>query len=184
MNQIKQLQLADVIQQVARRMLPFYRRIVNNNVYARNWSQAVVEADLDRMERLFNRASPRSGALLGTSAIGYNADFEFPRPFELYGNGTTIIPGTAQFVFPPRAHQAVALAVLPFYRSLALNRSFALALAAAIEANNLRTVRVLVRSRIKTKALRDIRIEDSGITLTFRFSFSRYTYRNLLSKSF
>lgn len=182
MGQIKRIQLADVIQQVSRKMLPFYRKIAADDTYASRWSRAVVTTNLTRLTRLFNQASPNSGALIGTNSIGYFADFEYPQPIVLYSSGTTIPPGTAQSVFPPRDHQAVAAAIIPFYRSLAYNRVFAVALSAAILKNNLRAVKALVRSRIKTRALKSIRIESTGVALTFRFPFSPYTFRNLLEQ--
>lgn len=173
--------LAYVLQQVAAKMAPFYKKIAADAAYAKKWSEAVVDSDLDRMERLLKEASPRIGANFpGSNGIGYFIGFPFARPFENYVNGTTIPPGTVQFVFEPDAHRAVAAAVLPLYQSLAADRAFARELAEAIEKNDPEAAAVLVRSKVKARTLKSVAIESQGVALLFRFSFSRYPYRNLL----
>jgi hypothetical protein len=175
------LTLDAVLRDISRKMTPFYRKIAVNARYARQWSEAVVALDLDRMERLLKEASPRIGENFpGTNSIGYLVEFPFTGSFEGYGNGTTIVPGTAKDVFEPQAHRAIASAVYPLYRSLGLNRTFARAVAKAIGDNDPEAAAALVRSKVRTAALKSVSIESRGIALVFRFPFSKYTYRNLL----
>ncbi|MNE80430.1 hypothetical protein D3C80_1769990 [compost metagenome] len=116
----------------------------------------------------------------GTNGIGYFISFPYPLPVAFYTNGTTIPPGTVQFTFNTRVHRTVALAVIPFYRKLSASPSYAEALAAAINRNDTRRVRTLIRDQIKTKALQTITIENLGVALRFKTRFSKYPYRNLL----
>lgn len=173
--------LAAALHKLARRMTPFYRTVAVSPRFARRWSEAVTELDLDRMLKLLKEASPKIGTVFpGTNSIGYFISFPIPDPVGPYANGTTIPPGTAQSVFEPRAHRAVAEAVLPLYRTLSVNRLFTRALARAILEENGEAAASLVRSRVRSTALRSVSISGGGITLSFRFAFSKHTYRNLL----
>lgn len=170
---------ANVLQNVAASMLPFYGAVATDERFATLWSRAVVTANLNLMKKLLASVAPRAARQgLATNGIGYFIDFSFPKL--VYTNGTTIPPGTVQFVFEPNVHQAIARAVLPFYRKLASDRSFACKLAIAIRRKNTRLVNLLVRSVVRTPALKSVKIEDQGIALTFKFSFSRFKYQNLL----
>lgn len=184
LNQRQQLQplvTARVLRQVAKAMLPFYRKIAGNRSFAGQWSTAVITADLSLMGRLLSSIPTLAGAEnYGTNGIGYFISFPFPLPVAFYTNGTTIPPGTVQFTFSTRAHRAVALAVLPFYRKLASSRCYAEALAAAINRNHAKTVNALVRRLIKTKSLKSVTVEEHGVALLFKPAFSKYPYRNLL----
>ncbi len=172
---------ARVLRKVARAMLPFYRTIAYNRVYAAQWNRAVVNIDLNKMRRLFRLASPFArNPLPGTNGIGYFINFEFKGPIKLYGSGTTIPPGTVQFFFETRAHQAVARAILPLYQALASNHAFAQALAQTIRHGDTRVVAFLVRRLVRTPQLRSVSIEESGIALAFKFPFSKYTYEHFL----
>ncbi|RUS45705.1 hypothetical protein [Cohnella sp. AR92] len=171
---------ATILQSVAKAMLPFYNEIARNGTYAASWSKAVIDADLDRMQKLLRQVSPSIGDSLGSNAIGYFISFSFADPDVSYTNGTTIPPGSVQFFFETRVHRAIARSVLPFYRKIATSRAFALALAKAIRQREVLSVRRLTRSLVRTAALRSVTIEDSGIALSFKHSFSRYSYRNLL----
>lgn len=178
---VSQTALARSLRKTAVGMLPFYRTVAASERYATQWSDAVVDLDLDRMERLLRQASPRIGPFgLGTSSIGYVVELPVPEPVRFYTNGTTIIPGTAQFVFEPRAHRVLSAAVLPFYRSLAGNPSYTQTLADAIVRRDSRAVAALVRSRVRSRTLQSVQVEGQGVALRFRFSFSTYTYSNLL----
>lgn len=172
---------ADALQKVARRMAPFYRSVAISERFAARWSDAVVKLDLDRMLRLLKVASPHIGRCFpGTNSIGYFVGFAFPSPVDTYATGTTIPPGTAQSVFEPKAHREVAKAVLPLYRTLAANRSFASKLACAIQEEDAETAARMVRGLVKAKSLKSVSVESSGIALRFRFDFTKHTYRNLL----
>ncbi|MFD2877644.1 hypothetical protein ACFTAO_19195 [Paenibacillus rhizoplanae] len=104
----------------------------------------------------------------GTNGIGYFISFPFPLPVAFYTNGTTIPPGTAQFTFNTDAHRCIARSIIPLYRELAVNRSFAEAMAAAIRRKDTRAVRIMVRRLVKTKSLKSVTIEESGIALLFK----------------
>lgn len=164
-------------------MLPFYYKIATSRAYAVCWSRAVVAADLDRLRDLLCLASPAAASQgLGTNGIGYFVDFSLR--CDVYTNGTSLIPGTARFTFNPTIHQKIARAVLPFYYRLATQPFYAATLAAAIRDRNQRLACLLVRSAIPTCNLRRIRITQRGLSLSFRFDCSRYTYRNLLFQDF
>lgn len=171
------------LQRVARIMLPFYRAIAISGPYARQWSEAVTGLDLDRMVRLLTAVSPRAAGLpLGTNSIGYFVAFpQGDRPLQ-WTNGTTIPPGTTQSVFEPRVHRAIARAVFPLYLELARNRSFAAALERAVLAEDTKAVRRMVRCLVKTPALVSIGtgLEEGGLSLSFRYRFTEFLYRNLL----
>ncbi|WHX49928.1 hypothetical protein QNH46_04470 [Paenibacillus woosongensis] len=170
---------ANVLQKTAASMLPFYSAVATSKRFATLWSRAVVTANLKWMEKLLASVAPHAARQgLGTNGIGYFVDVGFPRL--VYTNGTTIPPGTVQFVFDPKVHQAIAQAVLPLYRRLACDRTFACKLAIAIRRGNRRLVNVLVRSRVHTAALKAVKIEDEGIALSFHYPFSKFKYRNLL----
>lgn len=170
---------AHVLQRVAASMLPFYRAVATSDRFAISWSRAVVTANLDLMKKLLASVAPRAARQgLGTNGIGYFVDFIFPKL--VYTNGTTIPPGTVQFVFEPKVHQAIARAVLPLYRRLASDRTFACKLAIAIRRGNQRLVNTLVRSVVHTRALKAVHIEDEGTALSFKYPFAKFKYRNLL----
>ncbi|WP_342772886.1 hypothetical protein [Paenibacillus lentus] len=170
---------ANVLQKTAASMLPFYSTVATSKRFATRWSRAVVTANLDLMKKLLAPVAPgaaRQG--LGVNGIGYFIDFSFPKL--VYTNGTTIPPGSVQFMFEPKVHQAMAQAVLPLYDRLVSDRPFACKLAIAIRRNNSQLVSLLVRSVVRTQALKSVEIEDQGTALTFKFPFSRFKYRNLL----
>ncbi|ETT63290.1 hypothetical protein [Paenibacillus sp. FSL R7-277] len=180
-KQTQRLVTARVLRSVAAAMLPFYRKIAGNRSYARQWTTAIVTADLDLMGSLLHSIPALADAEnYGTNGIGYFISFPFPLPVAFYTNGTTIPPGTAQFTFNTDAHRCIARSIIPLYRELAVNRSFAEAMAAAIRRKDNRAVRAMVRSHVKTTSLKSVTIEESGIALLFKTRFSRYPYRNLL----
>ncbi|AIQ12736.1 hypothetical protein [Paenibacillus durus] len=172
---------ADVLVKVAKGMLPFYRAIAGNRSYASAWSRAVVGADLGLMHSLLKLASPQAARQgYGTNAIGYFITYTFPLPIASYTNGTTIPPGLVQFTFSTEVHRRIARAVLPLYRELAFNRNFAAALARGIRQGDRKAVTSMVRGLVRTRGLRSVKIEESGIALLFKYSDSHYPYRNLL----
>lgn len=171
------------LRRVAAIMLPFYRAVALNGTYARQWSEAVTGLDLGKMEKLLTAVSPMAAGLpLGTNSIGYFIGFPREREPLKWTNGTTIPPGTVQSVFEPRVHRAIARAVYPLYRELARNPGFALAFEKAVLAEDRTAVRRIIRSLVRTPALVSIGtgVEKGGLSLTFRYRFSRYPYRNLL----
>lgn len=169
-----------VLRQTARAMLPFYRKIACDAVFARCWSKAVVTADLDLIGRLFAKIPALAGNEdFGTNAIGYFISFPHRKPVGYYTNGTTIPPGIVQFTFSTKAHRFIARAVLPLYRKLAVDCRFANRLACAIIHKKSRLVERMVRKLVRTSALRSVTIDDYGITLLFKTPYSRYPYANL-----
>jgi hypothetical protein len=172
-----------VLQRAARTMLPFYRAVAVSEVYARKWSKAVVKTDIDRMAKLLAMVSPLSQGLpLGSNGIGYFVGFPIRKTQRELTNGTTIPPGTVQFVFEPKVHRAIACAVFPLYRELAYNRAFAVVFTKAVGRRDLAAVKKLVRMLVHTPALRlvEVGVEEGGVSLTFKYKFSKYEYRNLL----
>lgn len=174
---------ARVLQNTAKVMYPFYRAIAFHKRYADGWSKAVIAPDLDKMVRLLTKVSPRAkGLSLGTNGIGYFMAFPVKNPYLEFSNGTTMIPGSTQFTFDPKIHQAIARALLPFYYNLAKNRTFAVTLSKAVRNRNEKLVSSLIRSLIRTPALVSVRmdLDGAGISLNFKLKSSKYIYRNLL----
>lgn len=170
---------APVLRKVAATMLPFYRRILRSKAFAERWGKAVANADLKRLERMFQCVSPTARTVyhIGTNGIGYFVSLPFPKPIHAYGQGITIPPGAARFFFESCVHRAIVRSVFPFYHSLASNRTFARAVAKGVRCSDATSIRRLVRSRVRTIALYSIVIEDAGIAMSFRYPFSKYTYR-------
>lgn len=172
---------SDVLQRVASSMLPFYRAIAGRRTYAEQWTKAVIEADLGRMQKLLRLVSPvASRQSIASNGIGYFVIFRVPKPIDQYTNGTTIEPGSVQFFFETRIHRAIACAVLPLYRALASNRLLASALARGIRRGDKAAVSAIVRGFVRTPALKSIEIQDAGIGLMFKYKSSKYIYRNWL----
>lgn len=170
-------------QRIAREMLPLYRAIVCNRKYASAWSRAVVSADLNAMIKLLCKVSPVLGIHgLGTNAIGYFISFAIHK--SSYSNGITIPPGTVRFKFETAAHRAVSWSILPLYRRLACQRSFADRLARAIRCHNKSLAIALIRSTIRSSALKAVHIDHTGFSLSFKFPFSKHVYQNLLFLEF
>jgi len=168
-----------VLQRIARQMLPFYTAVACNRKYAVAWSRAVVSADLDAMTKLLRKVSPMLGKQgMGTNAIGYFISFMIHK--SSYSNGVTIPPGTVQFKFETNVHRAMTGALLPLYRKLAYQRSFAERLARAIRSHNEPLAIALIRSTVRSAALKSVYLDDTGFTLIFKFPFSKYRYQNLL----
>lgn len=176
----KQRITADVLISVSKAMLPFYKAIATRSKYAAEWSKAVKSGDLARMQKLMRLVSPSLGDELGTNGIGYFITFPFPRSDVHFTNGTTIPPGSVQFLFETRVHRSIARGVLPLYRKLSTCRTFALALARAIRRRNTKAVARMIRLHVRTPALKSVSIESSGFALLFGYKFSKYKYRNLL----
>lgn len=170
-----------VLRRVATSMVPFYRKIAGNSSYARQWSTAVVTADLDLMGRLLSSIPALDGVdNYATNGIGYFISFPYPAPVASYTNGTTIPPGTVQFTFNPQVHRRIASALLPLYRKLAASRRFAERFAAAIRRNDSRTLQIMIRRYVTARSLRSVTIQEQGVALLFKTSLSKYPYRNLL----
>lgn len=173
---------AHVLRYVARAMLPFYRKIDYNKLYATRWSKAVVTLNLTEMLRLFHLASPLAKKPLpGSFKRGYDVYFEFKGPIDIYGVDTSLPPGTLKLIpQETRAHQEIARAILPLYKALAFNTAVAQVLAKAIRRDDNKAVSFLVRGLVKTPHLRSVKIGGSGVALAFKFAFSKYTYEHLL----
>lgn len=174
---------ARVLQRTATVMYPFYRSIACRKTYADQWSKAVVTTDLDKMLKMLTKVSPKAkGLSLGSNSIGYFVGFPVKNPNLEFSNGTTIIPGTAQFTFETKIHQAIARAVLPFYCKLARNHKFALAVSREVSNRNHKQLTTLVRSCVCTPALISVKmdLEGPGISLAFKYKSTKYLYRNLL----
>lgn len=178
---LNQLVLARILCKVAKDMFPFYQAIAFNRVYAKRWSHAVVNVDVPAMQRLFRLASPgANNPLPGTDGRGYIINFEFKGPINLYGSGTENTSVTAKFIFQTKVHRAIAKAILPLYKELAVNSAFTRALALAIQRGDSKAVTFIVRSVVKTPQLRSVSIEEFGLALTFKYPFSNYTYEHFL----
>lgn len=124
--------------------------------------------------------NPYTESKISRGLSRYFISFPFPLPVAFYTNGTTIPPGSVQFTFSTTVHRAVARAVLPFYKKLAVSLSYAENLAAAINRNHSKTVNAMVRRFIKAQTLKSVTIEEHGLALLFKTRFSKYPYRNLL----
>ncbi|ASA21140.1 hypothetical protein [Paenibacillus donghaensis] len=172
---------AQVLQTVARAMLPFYRKIAGNQPFASKWTTAVVTADLDLMGRMLSTLPTLARQDdYGTNAIGYFIAFPFPLPVAYYTSGTTIPTGLVQFTFNTRAHRYVARSALPLYRKLAGSYTFARSFAAALRRKDTGAVEAMVRRLIPTSALRTVTVADYGVFMSFKTRFSKYPYRNQL----
>ncbi|MCZ8514506.1 hypothetical protein O9H85_19185 [Paenibacillus filicis] len=158
---------ARVLQQTARAMLPFYKRIATDRSFALQWT---LLRQVGLTSRVFSS--------LATNGIGYFVDFPAPKPIEVYTNGTSLRPGTTQFYFNTAVHRSIARAVLPLYRELSHSRSFALLVAGAIRGSNRTLLNRLVRSLVGTKALRTVGIFESGFQLGFKYPQSQFTFYN------
>ncbi|RCX15357.1 hypothetical protein DFP94_11541 [Fontibacillus phaseoli] len=179
----RQLPTAGLLRKVAFGMAPFYKAIVYSQGFADAWSQAVVGADLDRMRKLLYRVAPRiADHGMGTNGIGYFISFKALGSY--YSCGITIPPGRVQFYFNPKVHRLIARALLPFFRELVCRSRYASVLARAIRRHDRRAAARLVRCRIKTLALKSVKIEDAGLVLTFKYPFSKYEYTFVLFREF
>ncbi|MFD1907211.1 hypothetical protein ACFSQ7_29365 [Paenibacillus rhizoplanae] len=77
-KQTQRLVTARVLRSVAAAMLPFYRKIAGNRSYARQWTTAIVTADLDLMGSLLHSIPALADAEnYGTNGIGYFISFPF-----------------------------------------------------------------------------------------------------------
>ncbi|HEY4390569.1 MAG TPA: hypothetical protein VGN02_04405 [Paenibacillus sp.] len=173
----------EVLQRIARQMLPFYKAVACNQKYAALWSKAIVAGDLDSMTKLLCRVSPVLGKQgLGTNAIGYFISFTIHK--SSYSNGVTIPPGAVRFKFETRVHQAMSRTLLPLYQKLACQRSFAERLARAIRSHNEPLATALIRSMVRSAALKSVHLDDTGFILIFKFPFSKFRYQSLLFREF
>ncbi|MEK0317676.1 hypothetical protein [Cohnella sp. 56] len=166
----------------ARAMLPFYRTVATDRAFARRWSDNVVGLRLDGMKRQLKHAAPLAARLqkgIGTNGIGYFIDYPAPGTADVFATGVTIPPGTLQFYFSSAAHGAVAADLLPFCRALAANHAYAAALVAAMDAADARAAEALVRSRVRSGALRTVDAAPDYLALDFKPAGSRYIYRSL-----
>jgi len=173
---------ANILTTVSRIMLPFYKAIAYNSQFAAQWSKAVKSADLDRMQKMLKLVAPSASEEFGSNGIGYFISFWLKSNASKahFTNGTTIPPGSVQFLFETRVHRSIARSVLPLYRKMATSRSFAQALAKSIRRGDTKAVNCMIRVHVRTPALKSVSIEDSGYALLFDYKFSKYQYRNLL----
>lgn len=173
---------AKLLQSVSRRMVPFYNKIAQCPSYSRKWARAVRQANLDRLEHLFHRAAPQTAKTvsLGVNGIGYFVQFPVKSSKYEYVNSTALKPGSAKFYFNPRVHSLLSRSVLPLYIELACNRSLSRKLANAIHTGNQTAARKIVRHFVTTRALRSIRLTNSGLSLKFMYPFSPYPVYNQL----
>lgn len=182
-GRVGQLTTAGLLRRIAAEMLPFYRVVARSRGFASAWSRAVVRADLDGMQKLLGAVAPSlSRRGMGTNGIGYF--ISFPAPGSYYSCGITIPPGKVQFHFNAGIHRLMARALIPFFGTIACGPTYARALARAISKNDGRAAASLVRCRVKTNALKSIRIEDAGLVMSFKYPSSKYVYSLLLFREF
>jgi hypothetical protein len=169
------------LQKVARSMLPLYIKIAVNQKFAKRFTTSIVSADLDLMGKLLSGIPTLADSHdYGTNGIGYFISFPFPKFTAYYTNGITIPPGMVQFTFSSRVHRNIARVILPLYHMLATNRHFAEVFARAIRLKDKKAISAMVRGLVTTNSLRSVTIEASGVALMFKYSFTKYPYRNLL----
>ncbi|ANE48729.1 hypothetical protein SY83_04650 [Paenibacillus swuensis] len=157
---------------------PFYRKIVQDEAYSAEWAKAVRTGDLNQLLKLFQLAVGKVNLLaFSTNAIGYFIDLPVPKPLESVTNATSIRPGQVQFTFSSAVHRAVARAILPLYREIAVNRGYAALIVKAIRSNNQPFLEQLIRSKVKTSRLVKVEL-NNGFFLGFKFPGSRYVYYN------
>ncbi|QJC52011.1 hypothetical protein HGI30_10920 [Paenibacillus albicereus] len=170
---------ASALSRAAGAMLPLYREFLRSRRFAERWSEAVREADLDTLLRLLNRFVPREEVQsFSTNGIGFFVDLRVPPPLERYTNATTIVPGTAQFTFQPEALRLISRAIVPLYRRLASNPSYARLVALAISRNDNARLKRLVLPYARSRYLAGIQIESSGFVLRFKFPGTGLVYLN------
>ncbi|PYI53054.1 hypothetical protein [Paenibacillus flagellatus] len=174
----------EALRRTAGAVIPLYRKIASDGAYARRWTRAVRTLDLGRMIRLFEETRPIGRLGLATNGIGFFVTVPFPAPLQEYTNGTSIPPGTTQFRFGTKANRTIAAAVLPLYRTIRDCPPFASALSAAIRRRNLRRVRELVHSRVRSRFLRDVTLIESGFAMEFRIPGDKFPYLNEFFREF
>jgi hypothetical protein len=181
-----------MLQRLSQKLLPLYKVVAQDPSFAGKWSLAVTELDLKRLERLLKTASPaiKNNHSLSVNGIGYTIAFpdggkgKPEGKIQQAAGGIAITPGSsAEDVFEAQAHQAVAAAVYPLYRTLATDRTFAAALAESLRTEDVEAAAVLIRRKVKSKDLKSISIDAGGLDLRFHFRFSKYTYRNMLFRT-
>ncbi|XEC94276.1 hypothetical protein AB6A23_23640 [Paenibacillus tarimensis] len=174
-----------VLSRIGRTMAPFYRKIAADLNYARQWTRATRQTDLKEMERLFKRVTS-STMSAGSNSFGYMNGFLFAAPVYFYECGTMLAPGTVRSgaVFKTSIHRRISRAVLPLYSKLASCKTYAAAVAKAINRRSSSELKALLAPYIKSAYIRGIRYEYGGFTISFRYPDSRYFYHNFAAKGF
>lgn len=167
------------IRKVAKVMLPFYRKLASSRPFSIQWAKAVREADIARMNTLLRSvigSEPISA--LASNGVGWFVDFPLPKPLLVITNGTTIRPGQVQFTFSATINRAIAKAVIPLYREINCNPSYAALLVKAINTKNEALLNVLIRRTVTNRRLVSVHIDFSGFFLGFKYPESKYVYLN------
>ncbi len=167
------------IRKVATVMLPFYRKLAISRTFSVQWAKAVRETDIARMNKLLRSvigSEPLSA--LVSNGVGWFVDFPLPKPLLVITNGTTIRPGQVQFTFSSTINRAIAKAVIPLYREIICNPSYAALLVKAINKQNETLLNQLIRSTVTSRRLVSVRIDFSGFFLGFKYPTSKYVYLN------
>jgi hypothetical protein len=169
-----------ILRKSARTVLPFYKKIARNEIYAKRWSTAVRNAELSDMIRLIKQAIPGFNNDFGLSVngIAYFIDVQVPEPVEIYTNGTGIPPGMVQFHFNTKAHRSIAIAIQPLYRAIINSQPFAKAIVEAIRRKDIRILNQVIRSKVKSPYLRKVDFDTFGFMMRFKFPFEKYPYDN------
>lgn len=167
---------ANLLQVVAGSMFPFYKKIARSPRFSKNWAKAVRQANLEQLEKLFQKAAPRTAkrTSLGVNGIGYFVNFPVKAPINEYVNATSIRPGTVQFYFNAKVHSLISRAILPLYIQLACNRCFARQVAKAIRTRDQAKINQLICRYVKSRALCSISFTNSGFSMGFKYRFSPY----------
>lgn len=167
------------IRKIARIMLPFYRKLASNRTFSIQWAKAVREADIARMNKLLRSViGSEPVSALASNGVGWFVDFPLPKPLLVITNGTTIRPGQVQFTFSSTINRAIAKAVIPLYREINCNPSYAALLVTAINTQNEVLLNQLVRSKVTSRRLVSVHIDFSGFFLGFKYPESKYVYLN------
>ncbi|WP_052703131.1 hypothetical protein [Paenibacillus beijingensis] len=168
-----------VLAKTAAVMLPLYKELAKSRLFASKWCQAVREADLGTIQKLFRSKVPSARIeSLSTNGIGFFVDLSFPKPLEYYTNATTIPPGTVQFTYSSSVIRRLSASVLPFYRGLSSSPLYAKSVANAVRLGDKRKLNLLIRLYVKSTFLIAVETGPSGFSLAFKYPAERYVYMN------
>ncbi|WP_248930033.1 hypothetical protein [Paenibacillus hamazuiensis] len=157
---------AVALQKAARKTIPVYRTIANNPIYAAKFTAAIRSNNLRALSRLVGRVTSGFNDL-GANTFGFNIGFPAPPPANQVENATHTRESVLLTV---RSLRSISRRILPLYRKIRDNSTFAAQLVAAARNRDNARIRTLISPLLPAGSLLRVRSNNSSILLEIRSS--------------
>lgn len=151
----------------AKKTIPIYREVATNPEYATRLTLAIRNANLSTISRLFMEVTS-SIEDIGTNSFGFNIGFTFPAPTDQIIENETFTKGRVRLTVT--SFRSISKRILPLYRKIANNSSFAAQLALAARNGQNTRLRNLISPLLPANSLVSVQGDRKAINLEVKAS--------------